>query len=125
MTATQQDLEPGRHRAERAADHPPVEEPGPRRPRPAPTREDARAFRRHQLPPDGWWHTFRLTGDVVAAGTRYEGLIEFWTLGSPDDTTASDRQLAVFWDEQSVPPDARHLHTVITGRLVFHLCERR
>lgn len=108
------DLRPGRHRAESRVGRRPT--PGPGRP--------PRSFRRYQLPPDGQWHTFRLSGKVVAAGTRYEGLIEFWALDSGDEF-AVERQLGVFWDEQTLPEGAQHLHTVIAGRLVWHLCELR
>lgn len=119
----------GRHRAGRRPAPTPttapftvpglVQAPGAARPAPG---KDTLAVRRYQITPDGRWYRFTLGGRIIAAGVRHEGLLEFWTLNSGQYLV--DRDLAVFWDEQTIPGDAEHVQSVIAGRLVWHLFQR-
>ncbi len=85
---------------------------------------DPPGFRRHQIPADGGWHTFRTTGPVIAVYTRHAGVIEFTTLHT-GVAGPVDREFAVFHDGQTLPvPIPQHCGTVVTGTLIWHLMER-
>jgi hypothetical protein len=91
---------------------------------PAHPLRDPAGFRRHQIPADGGWYTFRVSGPVLAAYTRYAGVIEFTTLHTGDGNYV-DREFAVFHDGQTLPdPIPHHRGTVVTGTLIWHLMER-
>lgn len=89
----------------------------------APARTVGAAVRRYQIPADGGWHRFPLSGGIVHVGTRYAGIIEFWVLDC--GAAPVERELRVFADEEPLPaPIPHHRGTVLAGRLAWHLMER-
>lgn len=84
----------------------------------------SRSMHRYEVPVDGQWHTFTLTGSPVAVAAGEPHIVEFWA--EHDDAAGrTDRAFRVFGTGQPLPDGAVWAGTCarISG-LVWHLYER-